>query len=490
MKNAINLMIVLAVSAAPLWAVENPNVRSSISSPAGAPTAVPSAGRSGLVPSRPFDTAGRDNIVTGHVGGMAHFRGAVPYSSGYYYGSAATSPVDNFLRRSYDPIASDRSPGQFRSYYDPRRTVASTTQPGGTGLFTPMITSQGQSDPYTPPMLAQTVGTQYRPRPLSLSGAELERVLERQMQVREETDPSRRVPSTEQVMAREERLTESLFFKDYLLPEELKDREQIARERTDTPDTEQPEADLKPEERIRDEFIEELEEQLRQEGSERIAELLRERPELSDSQAQEAQQPPVTGGRPSDAAIDGEQDEPILTEEQQAEAAALLSQYKTFERLAAARAAQYLTAAERFLKEGKFYKAADAFALAAVWTPRDARPYAGQAFALFAAGEYVSSSYHLRRAIVRNPMVASEKVDLAQLIGDRDVFENRLVEMTNWQQRSESGELAFMMAFVLHHDDKPQRAAEAIGQALEKMPDDQAVQILHQAITGGQASQD
>jgi chemotaxis protein histidine kinase CheA len=336
-------------------------------------------------------------------------------------------------------------------------------------------------------MLAQTVGTQFRPRPLSLSGAELERVLERQMQVREETDPSRQLQSTEQVMAREERLTESLFFKDYLLPEELKDRQQLAREQTET---EQPEADLKPEERVRDEFIEELEEQLRQEGSERIAELLRERPELSDSQAQEAQQPPVTGGQQPGAAIDSEQDESILTEEQQAEAAALLSQYKTFERLAAARAAQYLTAAERFLKEGKFYKASDAFALAAVWTPRDARPYAGQAFALFAAGEYVSSSYHLRRAIVRNPIVASEKVDLAQLIGDRDVFENRLVEMTQWQQRSESGELAFMMAFVLHQDGKPQRAAEAIGQALEKMPDDQAVQILHRVITDGQASQD
>ncbi len=487
MKNAIILVVVLAVSAAPLWAVENPNVRSSISSPAGSPTAVPSAGRSGLVPSRPFDTAGRDNIVTGHVGGMAHFRGTVPYSSGYYYGSSANSPVDSFLRRSYDPIASDRSPGQFRSYYDPRRTVASTTQPGGAGLFSPMITSQGQADPYTPPMLAQTVGTQFRPRPLSLSGAELERVLSRQMQVREETDPSRQLQSTEQVMAREERLTESLFFKDYLLPEELKDRQQLAREQTET---EQPEADLKPEERVRDEFIEELEEQLRQEGSERIAELLRERPELSDSQAQEAQQPPVAGGQQPGAAIDSEQDEPILTEEQQAEAAALLSQYKTFERLAAARAAQYLTAAERFLKEGKFYKAADAFALAAVWTPRDARPYAGQAFALFAAGEYVSSSYHLRRAIVRNPMVASEKVDLAELIGDRDVFENRLVEMTQWQQRSESGELAFMMAFVLHQDGKPQRAVEAIGQALEKMPDDQAVQMLHRVITDGQASQD
>jgi tetratricopeptide (TPR) repeat protein len=484
MKKTIIVMMIGTILAGTGLAVDNPNVRN-VRSPIGSPTAVPSAGRTGLVPSRPFDTVGRDSIVTGNVGGLAQFRGSVPYSSGYYYRSSSVSPVDDFLRRSYDPISSDRSPGRFRPYYDPRRTVTTTTPSGvgGSTVFSPLQASQGQADPYTPPMLAQTVGTQYRPRPLSLSAAELERILSRQMQLREDTDTARKTPSIDETAKPLERIDQSIFFKDYLLPEEVKEQKQL--EEQAEQQQQQTEQEPKPEQRVRDQFIEELQEQLMEEQNERTAALLRTQPQLTVKEADD--QTPTVGGR---STLDEEAEGPILTDEQQAEAAALLSKYKTFERLAEARSMQYLVAAERFLKEGKFYKAADAFELATVWTPTDARPYAGRAFALFAAGEYISSSRALRKAILLNENVATEKVDLAALIGDRDVFENRLLEMETWQQRSQSGDLAFLMAFVLYQDGQTQRAAEAIRKAIETLPDDKAVAVLQRVILPNEATQD
>lgn len=450
-------IIMLVVLGAELSAVDNPNVRS----PIGSPTTVPSATRSGLIPSRPYDATSGNDIVTGNVGGMKHFRGVVPYSSSYYSGSSAASSVDDFIRRSYDPIASDRSPGQYRSYYDPRRTAGSVVRADGTNSFSPMISSQGQSNPYTPPMLPQTLDTQYsRQRPLSLSASEMERILERQIQLREEMKRDRETRDTEETSPIEQK-TESFFFQEYLQSEDLKPVKELPE-----PESDDTAPALKPEQQVQNTFREESAEKLLEEGERRINELLREQAKQASASQDTTQQPPQTG----------------LTEEQKAEVAALLGKYKTFEQLAQARKAEYLTAAETFLKEGKFYKAADTFALATIWGPTDARPYAGQAFALFAAGEYMSSAFYLGQAIQRNPNVASQKVNLAGLIGDRDVYENRLIEMTTWQERSGSGELAFLMAFVFHHDSKAGKAADAILTAADKMPGDKAVETLREVI--------
>ncbi len=472
--NAI-VYIIVAVLAAPLWAVENPNVRS----PIGPPTAVPSAQRSGLIRSRPHDM-GRDPVVSGHVGGLAHFRGPVPYSSGYYYGSASRSPVDNFLRRAHDPIAADRAPGQYRPYVDPRRAAATTVRVDGADVFSPIIPEHGMADPYIPPMLAQTVDTPYRTRtrPQSLSAAELERILQGQMQLHDDPEPTLRRDDIDDPIDAEDRV-DSIFFRDYLLAEEL---EQRPEEPTEIPPVEEPSPEDDAEPAIPEAFFDdddpydadEYERQLRDQQAERIDRLVRQ--QLDDPD----QDTPAEPRQPDADPLDW--DAYDLSEDARAEARALLGRYGSYEQLAAARVNRYLSAGGHFLGEGKFYKAADAFELAIAWAPNDARPYAGRAFALFAAGEYMSSAFNLRQAIMLNEKVATEPVDLARLIDDRDVFENRLIEMTNWQERSGSGQLAFMMAFVLHHDGKPDRAAQAIRTASEQLPDDRAVQILRDVI--------
>ena len=168
--------------------------------------------------------------------------------------------------------------------------------------------------------------------------------------------------------------------------------------------------------------------------------------------------------------------------ERHAEAERIRGKHKTFESLANAKFSDYMRTAEEFIRAGKFYKAADAYSLAAVWMPDDPRSYMGQSFALFAAGEYMSSAYYLGRAIEIDPALAGKKYDLAGLIDDRDVFENRMIEMTTWQDRSGSGELAFLTAYIYYQDEKLARAATAIGKAEEKMPGSAAVAILKNVI--------
>jgi anthranilate phosphoribosyltransferase len=62
--------------------------------------------------------------------------------------------------------------------------------------------------------------------------------------------------------------------------------------------------------------------------------------------------------------------------------------------------------------------------------------------------------------------------------------------METWQQRSQSGDLAFLMAFVLYQDGQTQRAAEAIRKAIETLPDDKAVAVLQRVILPNEATQD
>ena len=134
--------------------------------------------------------------------------------------------------------------------------------------------------------------------------------------------------------------------------------------------------------------------------------------------------------------------------------------------------------AEDFIREDQFYKAADTYSLANVWKPKDPRGYLGQSFSLFAAGEYMSSAYYLSRAFELDSTIAQEKFDLADFVGDRDIYENRVLEMTTWQERSGSGELAFLLAYVSYQDNKAVRAVDAIKKAKTAMPNSRAVAAL------------
>jgi hypothetical protein len=142
----------------------------------------------------------------------------------------------------------------------------------------------------------------------------------------------------------------------------------------------------------------------------------------------------------------------------------------------------YMRSAEEFLKEGKYYRAADAYTLAGIYKPDDPLAFAGRAHALFASGEYMSSAYFLSRAVNIFPQYVKLKIDLNAMIPDKDRLESRIADIKLWIERTNSPELSFLLAYIYYQLDKIDLAAEAIKFAAEKIPDSVSITALKQAI--------
>jgi len=456
------------------FGVENPNVTPGF----GPSSTVPSAGQNRRMVTSSDPTLGNgNNLVTGNVGGMKYFRGVVPYGSSYYTGAnvqdSGSSSVDAFLRRSVNPIVSDRNPGQVRPYYQPERSAAKFVRQETIGIpagpTAPQIRSGSSQFVLTNP--SQMLDAQYRQRPLSADSRQIEDLLVRQNLLAHqpfEKDTSLLVERPEFDIVRPE--TEQ-DIRPEIEPQQRPDISPLTpqEEAEEAKETEQPERKPLPEEEIRAEFQKEHEEALREQKSIR-----------SERKPFGQEQEPATEE-------EGLLPIPKPTPESTAQGRQALGQHKTYASLAQARYAAYMGTAEDYFRQGKFYKAADVYELASVWRPDAARAYLGKGFALFGAGEYMSSAYYVGRAIELEPALAARSFSLDKLIGDRDVFENRLVELGQWQERSGAGELAFLMAYVYHHDNRPQEAVQAISRAVKSMPDSPSVRAIQDVITSGGA---
>jgi hypothetical protein len=418
-------------------------VNSGVQSPVGSPTAVPSAGQSGLVPSRPSTYGMSGNmIMTGNVGGGKEFRGVVPYGSSSY-SRTSSSPIDNFIRRSSgNPLANDRNPGVYTPYYEPRRTVTSMYRGGETGLVAPKLPAQGRPNAAVPSGLAQLNNTPFslQQRPLSTSPQDISQIMNRHLL----PDRSRYADSSKKnprVLPQE---TKKDTQRDFLIPESMLLPQDVLKPADGRQDKKEIEKDATPDryQQIRDQI------------------------------KREAEQKEI------DAAADKIKQADEQSGDKQAGEALLQGRYKTFADLSEARASEYMNEAQEFLQDGKFYKAADSFALAAVWKPEEAGAWIGQVGSLFAAGEYMSSAYYLGQVLSLKPQLIEQKIPQTILMQKRDTFENGLIEAQTWQERSQSGELAFLMAYMLMQDGKLQRAQDAVSRALTLIPESEAIKNL------------
>jgi tetratricopeptide (TPR) repeat protein len=160
----------------------------------------------------------------------------------------------------------------------------------------------------------------------------------------------------------------------------------------------------------------------------------------------------------------------------------VLDTYKSFAAYSDDRFNRHIRVAEGYMKQGRFYRAADAYTLAIVYKPNDPLGYAGKSHALFAAGEYMSSALFLARALEVFPAYAKFKVDLIGMIGDKDTVENRIIEAREWLNRSGSGELEFLLSYVYYQLDRLEFARKAIESAATKMPDSPEVAAMKKVI--------
>jgi len=163
---------------------------------------------------------------------------------------------------------------------------------------------------------------------------------------------------------------------------------------------------------------------------------------------------------------------------------------------------QHIQAAQVHLKAGRYYAAADSFALASIYkldpgeagsdtAPADglALCFAGRGHALLAAGEYISSALFLSRALKTAPEYVRAKIDLAAMLGGQGKLESRIADIKEWLGRSGSGRLEFLLGYVYYRMGRLNQAKQAIEAASEKMPRSPAVAAVKKAIDDAIAGQ-
>ena len=172
-----------------------------------------------------------------------------------------------------------------------------------------------------------------------------------------------------------------------------------------------------------------------------------------------------------------------------AEAKRVMGPHEDVNSLSQAKFTQHILAAQTYLKQGRYYRAADSFALASVYKRDDPGAYAGRAYALFAAGEYVSSALFLSRALEASPQYVQTKVDLAALLGNKSTLNVRIANVEASLERTGTPELRFLLGYIYYRTGNLNRAKQAIDTAYDKMPQSQAVQAVKKAIDDAIASQ-
>jgi len=163
-------------------------------------------------------------------------------------------------------------------------------------------------------------------------------------------------------------------------------------------------------------------------------------------------------------------------------AKSIMGEHKTFASYSEDNFNQHMRAAEQYLKEGEYYRAADTYTLASIYKSNDPLAYAGKSHALFAAGGYMSSSLFLSRALEIFPEYARFKIDIVAMVGDRDKVESRIADIKEWIEKSGSAELQFLLGYVYYQMGRVSEAKKAIDAAYEKLPDRPAVIALKKAI--------
>ena len=466
----------------------------------GSPTTPPSALQSGLTPnpnSRGIN-AGND-IVTGNVGGGREFRGVVPYgSSTYFQGTqgTGTGAMESFIRRSAgSPYASDRLPGAVQPYYSPYQSVSSLSSrsPGNYSSSRSSALQLPQMSPLKKPgdfglvpleearklqqqnttMRPQTVETAIPEslvysnyRPLTSTPLEMESYISEQMKstlypTEQQALRDQKQPSALEKLSQGEALKKNPFeptAQPTLPPEPGKTFEPVA----PGPLTEQMRRETAAKAPT---VFDQMQNALRDEFQKTLKET-----EAAKTGVSEANQPAEANAPEGTAAIS-----PVT-------AKAIVGYSTTFATKATDRFNELMKAAEAYIKQKQYYKAADAYSLAAIYQPNNPLPYAGKAHSLFGAGEYMSSAYFLSRAIEIFPDYTRFKIDLAAMFGDKDLFEKRIADIKEWQERTSSPELQFLLAYIYLETGQLEMAQRMANGAMVNMPQSSALQTLDKVI--------
>lgn len=433
----------------------------------GNPTAPPSSTQSGLVRSpNPLSPSG-NVTVTGNVSGMSYFHGEVPYvAPNQFYAPLGSESISSFYRLTA-PLSSPTT-SQFlpQPYYLPSSTV-STLAPSalGTILTYPSIRANKGTGDFVVPQTPAPVENQEitaasplydysRTRPLNYEPTEMEKMV------------------TYELM--HEKSKEELSQALQKVTEEAYKPSTEAEQPTEPAKPSEPSKPLQPGEIPKTEAGQPAAKSVYEQMLEEIKKAQEQKATQPNRQPAEQNQPPQEGG-PSELKSE-------LSKVEKGTDEALVGVHKSFATQAHDKFNYYMRTAEEFLKEGKYYRAVDAYTLAGIYKPDNPLAYAGRAHALFAGGEYMSSAYFLTKAINIFPQYIDFKIDLHAMIPDANRLESRIADVKQWADKTNSPDLNFLLAYIYYQLGRTDSAMEAIKFAAEKMPDSVAVKALKRAI--------
>jgi tetratricopeptide (TPR) repeat protein len=468
-------VLIVAVFCGVGLCLENP----SVGNPVGSGTVPPTAYKSGLIPStNPINTSG-NLVITGNVANGMQFRGVVPYNSPTSFYAPASSlghtsaGLDSFLR---DSVGSQdfgqHSSGGLTPYYSPTWTVT-PTQPDGSGAVT---TGGSGSNSFAgtkvPSAQMGYYQSGYNPqigrRPLSMSQQDLESLVDADIR----KYPLGGEPGSQ---------SQEQFWRDMGVNIQRKEDASNAAVKPVTDNESSLEMLLGAKaQKVRDGqgkleankegLSGQIDNTLKPEQAADIYEQMK----LRSGKTIELPQSAATTKRAE--ANESTVSRPGVTQEEFAKA------YKSFAAHSDDKFNQHIMAAEGYMKQGRFYRAADAYTLASIYKPNDPLGYAGKSVALFGSGEYLSSALFLARAVDIFPEYAKVKIDLVGMMGDKDTVENRILEAREWMDKSDSGELEFLLSYIYYQMDRLEFARQSIESAAKKTPDSPAVAAMKKAI--------
>ena len=419
-------------------------------------------------------------------------------------GNLGSSPIDDFVRRSAGASGySEYAPG-IRPYYFERRTVTGI-DPGTTQIYRPPVAkvSYGEPTGLLQPSLSESrifrippiTTTEARLRPLSMTTEEFEEALARDLEKYPQYVPPEKVtPMPREKLSEQEYEEQMDALRESI--EHLKERTNELKQSLQVENKLEEKPEIPPlREEARKPLEIEEEEEKEEPGETDIFEEMDRQAEEFQKMVQErrikAEEEAKKKAEETAKEKDGEEEtkKPVLEEMSSTDLATrargILGTYGTFEAFAAARYTEHMAQGDKLLKEGKYYRAADSYTMALLYKKNDARALAGKSYALFAAGEYMSSALFLSRALEAAPEYASEKIDIVAVIGDRDKIESRVADVEQWFKRSQAPELQFLLGYMYYRLDRLPQASEAIKTASEKMPESAAAATLKKAIEGG-----
>ncbi len=161
----------------------------------------------------------------------------------------------------------------------------------------------------------------------------------------------------------------------------------------------------------------------------------------------------------------------------------LLAEFADFTNYTNEKYQSYIKTADKLLKKGEYYNAKDAYEIAGAWKNGHWRALMGRAYAHFAAGEYVSSSTCIVRAIESSGEYSDTKVDIADLIGNKELYKKHLVEVEALYEASGYYKVAFLLAYLYYENGDLDKAKGCIDSAEAVLAQSNAWKSLRDAIS-------